>query len=299
MVSRLSLPDKAVARPLPAYSAAAGDRGLPSAHGGRASVALSGEADPEPQTKGLDSAGVGVRLDEERRRAGRLGEVREAIFGAQDGLVSTLAVVSTVSGATNDRYPVLIAGVAAGLAGIFSMAAGEYLSSKSQREISLAQITEEREKVAERPEEVQVELAHILEEDGLPRDEASAVAVVIGRHREVLLNTKVLRQYGVAVEEAQGSPIQGAMVMGAAFALGALAPILPYLLLPIGVAVYASVIATGGVLFAIGVVKTRWTHGQPMWSGIEILAIGAVAGIVGYFFGSILPSLLGAPAVGG
>src|SRR5204863_1119065 len=107
---------------------------------------------------------VGARLDAEGRRGSVLGDVREAIFGAQDGLVSTLAVVSTVSGATNDRYPVLIAGIAAGLAGIFSMAAGEYLSSKSQREISLAQIAEEREKVAERPDEVQVDLAHILEE---------------------------------------------------------------------------------------------------------------------------------------
>jgi VIT1/CCC1 family predicted Fe2+/Mn2+ transporter len=258
---------------------------------------LTEEPGSELPTGDLDRGPIGARLDEERRRASLLGDVREAIFGAQDGLVSTLAVVSTVSGATGDRYPVLIAGVAAGLAGIFSMAAGEYLSSKSQREISLAQIGAEREKVATRPEQAQVELAQLLEEDGLPGDEATAVAAVIGRHREVLLNTKVLRQYGVAVEEAGGSPIQGAAVMGATFALGALAPILPYLLLPIGVAVYASVIATAGVLFAIGVVKTRWTHGSPIWSGIEILVIGAVAGIVGYFFGSVLPTLLGAPAV--
>jgi VIT1/CCC1 family predicted Fe2+/Mn2+ transporter len=274
-------------------------RGLGSRGRERARLMLGEDADPAVRAEDFDRASVGARLDDERRRAGLLGDVREAIFGAQDGLVSTLAVVSTVSGATNDRYPVLIAGIAAGLAGIFSMAAGEYLSSKSQREISLAQIGEEREKVAKRPEEVQIELAHILEEDGLPRDEASAVAGVMGRHREILLNTKVLRQYGVAVEEAGGSPIQGAAVMGAAFALGALAPILPYLLLPFGVAVYASVVATGGVLFAIGVVKTRWTHGQPIWSGIEILAIGTLAGIVGYFFGSVLPTLLGAPAVGG
>jgi VIT1/CCC1 family predicted Fe2+/Mn2+ transporter len=73
---------------------------------------------------------------------------REAIFGAQDGLVSTLAVVSAVSGATNKRFAVLIAGIAAALAGVFSMAAGEYLSSKSQREIAIAQITKERERVA-------------------------------------------------------------------------------------------------------------------------------------------------------
>jgi predicted membrane protein (TIGR00267 family) len=252
---------------------------------------------PERRTQGIDRAVLGARLDEERRRAGFLGDVREAIFGAQDGLVSTLAVVSTVSGATNDRFPVLIAGIATALAGIFSMAAGEYLSSKSQREISLAQIADEREKVADRPEEARAELAHILAEDGLPDEEASLVAEAIGRHREVLLNLKVLKQFGVAVEGAGGSPLQGALVMGAAFALGALAPVLPYLLLPIGVAVYASVIATGAVLFAIGVIKTRWTHGNPIWSGIEILVIGAVAGVVGYFFGSILPDLLGAPSV--
>jgi len=238
-------------------------------------------------------------VDDARSPASFLGDVREAIFGAQDGLVSTLAVVSTVSGATHDRYPVLIAGVAAGLAGIFSMAAGEYLSSKSQREISLAQIADERARIADRPAEAQLELAKSLEADGLPVDDASAVAQLIGRHREVLLNTKVLRQFGVSLEESGGSPLQGAMVMGAAFALGALAPILPYLILPFEVAIYASVIATAAVLFVIGVVKTRWTHGNPIFSGIEILLIGAVAGVVGFFFGNILPTLLGVPAVGG
>jgi len=262
-------------------------------------VLPSESAESELPTEGFDRAEVSVRLDGQRRRASLLGDVREAIFGAQDGLVSTLAVVSAVSGATNDRYPVLVAGVAAGLAGIFSMAAGEYLSSKSQREISLAQIAEEREKVAERPADARLELTQILEDDGLPPDDASAVAEVIGRDRNVLLNTKVLRQYGVAVEEAGGSALQGAVVMGAAFALGALAPILPYLFLPIDIALFASVLATAAVLFAIGVVKTRWTHGQPVLSGLEILVIGAVAGIVGYLFGTVLPQLLGAPAVTG
>ena len=244
------------------------------------------------------AAGVGARLDDERRRASLLGEVREAIFGAQDGLVSTLAVVSAVSGATSDRFPVLIAGIAAGLAGIFSMAAGEYLSSKSQREIALAQIAAEREKVARRRTEVQAEVAYMLQEEGLPSDEAANVAAVIARHPEVLLTTKAEKAFGVAVEEAHGSAVQGGLVMGAAFGLGALAPILPYLLLPVGLAVSVSVLATATVLFAIGVVKTRWTHRSPLLSGLEILTFGAIAGIVGYFYGSILPALLGAPTVG-
>ena len=255
-------------------------------------------APAELRTELSGVASVGARLDEERRRASLLGDVREAIFGAQDGLVSTLAVVSAVSGATHDRFPVLIAGIAAGLAGIFSMAAGEYLSSKSQREIALAQIAAEREKVARRRAEVQAEVAYMLEEEGLPSDEASNVAAVIARHPDVLLTTKAEKAFGVAVEEAHGSAVQGGLVMGAAFGLGALAPILPYLLLPIDLAVFVSVLTTAAVLFAIGVVKTRWTHGSPLLSGLEILAFGAIAGIVGYFFGSILPTLLGAPTVG-
>lgn len=251
------------------------------------------------RAEGIDRAAIGVALDAERRTASRLSDIREAIFGAQDGLVSTLAVVSTVSGATDDRFAVLIAGIATGLAGIFSMAAGEYLSSKSQREIALARIADEREKVASRRAQVQAELTYMLEEDGLPDDDARRVAETMARHPEVLLNVKTEKEFGIAIEEAQGSPLQGAVVMGVAFGLGALAPILPYLLLPAGLAVYVSVIATGAVLFAIGVTKTRWTHANPVWSGVEILLVGAFAGIVGYFFGNVLPTLLGAPAVGG
>src|SRR5213593_2656679 len=132
----------------------------------------------------FDRASIGVRLDKERRRASLLGDMREAIFGAQDGLVSTLAVVSTVSGAASGfkdpHIAVLIAGIATALAGIFSMAAGEYLSSKSQREIALAQIADEREKVAEHSDTARAELAYLFEEEGLPADEATVVAGVIG-----------------------------------------------------------------------------------------------------------------------
>jgi VIT1/CCC1 family predicted Fe2+/Mn2+ transporter len=160
---------------------------------------MTDEAVPTDRAEGFDRAAIGVRLDQERRRASLLGNIREAIFGAQDGLVSTLAVVSTVKGATDSRLPVLIAGIATGLAGIFSMAAGEYLSSKSHREIALAQIAEEREKVARRRGEVQAELAYLLEEDGLPDHEAGAVAEVVARHPEALLTVKVEKEFGIAL----------------------------------------------------------------------------------------------------
>jgi len=236
-------------------------------------------------------------LAEERRRASLLGEIREAIFGAQDGLVSTLAVVSTVAGASSDKYPVLIAGIASGLAGVFSMAAGEFMSSKSQREIFEAQIVGEREEVAERPGEALAEMAYMLEEDGLPRGEAASVATVIAQHPEVLLKTMVEKELGLAGEHAEGTPLQGALIMGGAFGLGAVVPILPYLLLPHGMAIWGALLATGAVLFGIGIVKSRWTRRNWLRSGVEILLLGAFAGIAGYFFGSLLPGLLGAPPV--
>ena len=236
-----------------------------------------------------------AHLTDERRKASLLGEIREAIFGAQDGLVSTLAVVSTVAGATSDRYPVLVAGIASGLAGIFSMAAGEYIGSKSQREIFDAQIVDEREEVHERPGEAEAEVAYMFEEDGLPHDKALEVARIMAQHPDTLLKTMVEKELGLTVEEGGGSPLQGALVMGAAFGLGAIPPILPHVFLDDAIAVPISVAATLVVLFAIGAVKSRWTHRSLWASGLEILMLGAIAGIAGYFFGSILPVLLGAP----
>jgi VIT1/CCC1 family predicted Fe2+/Mn2+ transporter len=233
------------------------------------------------------------RLDRERRRMGRLGEIREAVFGAQDGLVSTLAVVSTVSGATSDRTAVLIAGIATGLAGIFSMAAGEFLSAKSQREVAIAKIADERERVALERRDVETQLAYMLEEEGLPDDEAAAVAATIGRHPEILLTTTVEKAFGMSLADDAGSPLQGALVMGVAFGLGTLAPLAPYLMLPMGLALAVSLLATGATLFGIGVVKTRWTAGNWLVSGLEILLVGAIAGVAGYLIGDVLPTLVG------
>jgi VIT1/CCC1 family predicted Fe2+/Mn2+ transporter len=84
--------------------------------------------------------------------------------------------------------------------------------------------------------------------------------------------------------------------MGTSFGLGSIVPVLVYLLLPIEVAIWAAVAASAGVLFGIGVVKSRWTRQAWLRSGLEILLLGAFAGIAGFFFGNLLPHLLGVPA---
>jgi VIT1/CCC1 family predicted Fe2+/Mn2+ transporter len=237
-------------------------------------------------------------LAEERRKASLLGEIREAVFGAQDGLVSTLAAVTIVAGASSDQFAVLVAGIAVGLGGVFSMAAGEYMSSKSQHEIFEAQIVGERQEVAERPGEAEAEMAYMFEEDGLPPEVSSTLASAVARHPEVLLKTMVEKELGLTHRLAEGSPMQGAAIMGGAFGLGAAVPIIPYLLLG-AEATLLSVIATGAVLFGIGVVKSRWTRRNWLVSGGEILLLGAIAGVAGFFFGDLLPTLLGVQSVSG
>jgi predicted membrane protein (TIGR00267 family) len=246
----------------------------------------------------FDREWLATHLADERRKASLLGEIREAIFGAQDGLVSTLAVVSTVAGASADRYPVLIAGIASGLAGVFSMAAGEYMSSKSQHEIFEAQIVGERDEVEERPGEAEAEVAFMFEEDGLPAETSASMARAMARHPDVLLKTMVEKELGLTHRLAEGTPLQGALVMGAAFGIGAAVPIIPYVVLGVDVATWASVVATAAVLFGIGVLKSRWTRRSWLRSGAEILVLGAVAGVAGFFFGNLLPGVLGVPPVG-
>ena len=122
--------------------------------------------------------------------------------------------MATVAGATGEPFAVIVAGIAAALAGVFSMAAGEYIGSKSQREIFDAQVAGERTEVEERPGESEAEVAYMLAEEGLGDEDAARVAAIMARHPEVLLRTMVSRELGIQVDESHGGPVQGARVHG-------------------------------------------------------------------------------------
>ncbi len=161
---------------------------------------------------------------------------------------------------------------------MFSMAAGEYLSSKSQREIFEAQIAGERDEVVTRPGEAQAEVAYMFEEDGLPAEEAAEVSRIVSRHPDVLLRTMVEKELSLHVEEHAGSPMQGALIMGGVVRARRprAHPPLPAAADP---AVHLGVAGGDGVvLFGVGVLKARWTRRSPLRSGLEILAIGARPG---------------------
>jgi vacuolar iron transporter family protein len=239
---------------------------------------------------------ISDRIVEDRKQISLLGEIREIVFGAQDGLVSTLAVVATVAGATSDQMAILIAGFASAIAGVFSMSVGEYLGSKSQVEIFGSWIDEERHEVQTRPLESEAELAYLFVEEGMPDDDAREAARIIGRHPDSLLATMVSKELGLIHDEhdeTSGSPFRGSLFMGASFAVGGIVPIVPFLFGADLVALAWSTVATGATLFALGAAKSRWTKRSWFWSGLEILSLAAVAGVAGYFIGGVLPAMLG------
>ena len=233
-----------------------------------------------------------AHLSEERRRTELLGEIREALFGVQDGMTSTLAVVTTVGAATSNHFAVVVAGVAATLAGVFSMAIGEYTGSKAQREIYEHEIEDERAEVRDRREEAVAEVAYMLEEEGLNADVANRVAQQIGTNENSLLKTMVEKEHAISFEPGPGA-VQGALVMGVAYGLGSLPPLVPYLVLAPGAALVASIGLSAVGFFALGAIKSRWTRQSPLLSGAQVLVLGACAAIAGYVFGSLLPSFFG------
>ncbi len=252
-------------------------------------MGVSDRADPD---RHLDRSWLIAHLAEERREADNLGETREAVFGAQDGVTSILIVVITVATATSNSYAVLVAGLAAAIAEIISMAAGEYMSSKSQREIFLAQIEGERDEVRDRPGESEAEIAMLLEQEGLPTDAAKRVAAELAREPTVLLKTMVEKELGITVTEGH-SALQGALILAVTFAVAALIPVGPFFFLPVTQAVIVAAVLSSIAMFGLGVFKSRLTKRDPIASGLEIVALVGAAAVGGFVVGTLLPRALG------
>lgn len=257
---------------------------------------MSGMREPSFDARHLDREWLAEHLADERRGADVLGEVREAIFGAQDGVTSILIVVITVATATTNSYAVLVASIAAAAAEIISMAAGEYMSSRSQREIFLAQIERERDEVRERPQESQAEVAFLLEGEGLSEAASKRVAAEIAQAPNALLKTMVEKELGITVDAGPGA-LQGAIVLALTFAVASLVPIGPFFFFPVGTAVFVAIGLAAVGMFALGVVKARFTGQHPVLSGLEIVGLVAAASVGGFVVGSVLPHALGAVGV--
>src|SRR5574342_707691 len=210
--------------------------------------------------------------------------IREFVFGIQDGLISTVGLLAGVQGATENNVVVIITGLTAMFSGAISMAAGSYLSSGAQKEIFDKELGE-AEKLAEREPYMAAEgLLKALSEEGLNKEQSYRMVKVLVQERNVCLRTFQEKVFGLGSAEIN-RPLQAALVMAVSFIVGALVPILPYLIIKGTAALYVSIILSAAALFAVGVFKGFLAGKSPIASGLQFFAIAVGAALAGYLIG--------------
>ncbi|HMH19138.1 MAG TPA: VIT1/CCC1 transporter family protein [Burkholderiales bacterium] len=235
---------------------------------------------------------VSVEEIGKRHRVGAGSNLRAAVFGINDGLVSNCSLILGVAGASGADGMILLSGAAGLLAGAFSMAAGEYVSVRSQREMFEYQIGLERQELEEYPEQEAQELAMIYAARGLPKDEALAVARKIIADPEHALDTLAREELGLNPDDL-ASPWGAAISSLFSFSVGALVPLLPFLLLKGNTALGVSIAATACALFAVGATLSLFTGRSAFYGGLRMLLIGGGAGALTYMVGKLLGVNLG------
>ncbi len=243
---------------------------------GRAIAALAGEGKGEQ-----------IARSEGRHRATVGGALRAAVFGVNDGLVSNVLLILGVAGGTSNRNIILLAGLAGLLAGAFSMAAGEWVSVQSQRELYEREIAVEREELAAFPEEELEELILIYQAKGIGEDEAKALAGRIMRRPETALDTLTREELGLAPGDL-GSPWVAAVSSFGSFAVGALLPVLPFLF-GSGTAALAIAIGLSAVsLFLVGSAIAVLTGRNSVRGGLRMVVIATVVGLASHLIGRLI-----------
>lgn len=222
---------------------------------------------------------------EGRHRARVGGALRAVVFGVNDGLVSNFSLVMGVAGGTDDQSIVLLAGIAGLVAGAFSMASGEWISVRSQRELYENELRIEREELAAFPEEEREELELIYRAKGVSPRAAHELVDSIMDQGDVALDTLAREELGLDPTKL-GSPWVAAISSFLAFALGALLPVLPFMLgsgtAPTVVAAFLSVVA----LFAVGAATSIFTGRHAGRAGLRMAVIGAMVAAVTYLVGT-------------
>jgi VIT1/CCC1 family predicted Fe2+/Mn2+ transporter len=234
---------------------------------------------PDPQAQ--------IRRRESWHRGDRSGALRAGVFGVSDGLVSNTALVMGFAGSGTSRTVTLLAGIAGLLAGSFSMAAGEYISMSSQREMYEREISLEQAELEEKPEEEHAELVLIYRAKGLGKPEAEQLADRIMADRSVALDTLAREELGLDPDEL-GSPWGAAFSSLFAFAIGAFVVIIPYLAGSGTAALLTAIVLAVAALFGVGASIGALNGRGVLRSGLRQVVAGVIAGAVTFGVGRLI-----------
>lgn len=215
------------------------------------------------------------------------GGARAAVFGVSDGLVSNVSLILGLAGANPPTSVIRLAGFAGLLGGAFSMAAGEYISMRAQRELVEREIEIERREIERHPTSELRELVHLYESRGIPAELAQQLADEVMSNPTLALETHTREELGVN-PATLGRPVQAAVSSFVTFSIGAVIPLLPFLFGSGDAAKVATVIAAGVAALVVGGLLSVFTGKRWLWSAIRQLLICAAAGAVTFGIGTAI-----------
>ncbi len=229
----------------------------------------------------------------QRRQLERQRRVREIVFGVQDGILTTMGIVTFFGVAASGRATVMAAGLVALIAGALSMAVGEYQGGKSEREVVRASIEMEAREMAENPKEEFAELVAFYKLKGFSADEAHTIVSRLAKNPEMYLYEMMRDEFGIDPRVAQSSATWPATSMGLCYAAGSLVPILPYALPGIApaTAVISSLALALAGLFGIGVYAGSMSPRNTWLRGLEIAFFGSIVFALSFAAGYVIPLL--------
>jgi VIT1/CCC1 family predicted Fe2+/Mn2+ transporter len=247
---------------------------------------LRGQAPTPEETR------AALTREEPWHRGDRSGSLRAAVFGVSDGLVSNTALVMGFAGTGTGTETVAFAGFAGLLAGAFSMAAGEYVSVASQRDLYQREIEMEAAELRDNPLEEQRELELLYRAKGMDGDTAREAAASIMADPDTALDTLAREELGLDPGEL-GSPIKAAASSFAAFAVGASVPLVPYLLATATVALVTAIVLAVIAMVLVGGTVGVLSGRGPLRGAVRQVAVGSLAAGVTYLVGSLVGTAVG------
>jgi vacuolar iron transporter family protein len=220
-----------------------------------------------------------------------LSVIREIVFGAEDGMVSTVGSLTGIAAATSDPFTVVLAGFVIVSVESISMGIGAYLSTKSAQEIDERKIKEERIELDNYPEEEKDELLEMYIADGWPNDVAVVMANTAAKDKELMLKEMVYRELHIDQDKPK-SAVRAGVYMFFSYIIGGLIPVIPYMALPLFPAIVTSILITFSGLFILGALTTKFTKRSWWIAGAEMLGLASIAAIVGYGIGQMAETFI-------
>jgi VIT1/CCC1 family predicted Fe2+/Mn2+ transporter len=228
-------------------------------------------------------------LGREKWHSSGAGWISGAIYGANDGLAAVFGIVAGVSGATGGSAAVLTAGLAGAIASALSMATGAFLAERSENEVAAANIERERQEIAEHPEEEKEELSLFYQLKGVDVQTAEQLAEQMAKRPDAMLQALATEEFGVAVGGG-GDPVQASLAAGISTGIGAIIPVIPFMITTGTVAIIAAAVVSLAAHFMVGAAKSLVTL-RTWWSaGFEMTLAGVIVGGATYLVGLALPT---------